>query len=120
MAKDELKINGAVAVAGYTKPFVAGDEDALADAIANDTEKNIDVEHLTRSGAIEGFGGKADVPDGTVNRQRNADGERADKKGVEAADAAAEEGSAPAKVSAKGSGTGKAAKAKRAKTGKGS
>lgn len=56
MAKDTPKIHGAVAVAGYTRSFVAGDEDALAEAIKDDTDGLIDVEHLTKSGAITGYG----------------------------------------------------------------
>lgn len=56
MAKDERKIHGSVAVSGYTRAFLAGDEDALADAIKDDTDKMIDVEHLTKSGAISGYG----------------------------------------------------------------
>jgi hypothetical protein len=95
MAKDERRIVGAVSVAGFSRSFVAGDEDALADAIANDTEKSIDVDHLTKTGAIVGFGGKAEAPVEVVNRQRKADGSRADAKAVEAADTEVKESSAP-------------------------
>jgi hypothetical protein len=98
MAKDEEtkpRIIGSVAVAGFDRAFVAGDEDALADAIAKDEDKMIDVDHLTRTGAIANFGSKAEAPVEVVNKQRDADGSRADEKAVKGSEKTASEASKP-------------------------
>ena len=79
MAKDERKINRAVAVQGYTRSFVAGDEDALAQAIEEDKDGAIDVERLSKSGVLVGFGKATAESAQTRNKQRKADGEQADE-----------------------------------------
>lgn len=106
MAKDERKIVGAVAVHGYTRAFVAGDEDALADAIKKDKDGVIDVAHLSKAGAISGFGESAGPAVGTLNRQRDAEGDFADSDAVEAAAQSA----GPAVTTAKTSKAGNARK----------
>jgi hypothetical protein len=81
MAKD--KITGAVFVAGRT--YVEGDETALTehfDGLKADVRK-ASVDHLVRSGAIEGFGGKGEVEPvpGTVPVEASVATKKSTRKG---------------------------------------
>ena len=84
-AKDGPKIVSAIAVAGYPRPFVAGQEKAFMEAVkkANDTAKReqrepeISLEALEARGAIRGFIRKGkDAPEvrTTISRQTDRQG----------------------------------------------
>ena len=80
----EKRIIGAVGVGNKT--YTAGMEDEFAEAAA---EAKVDLDRLERKGVVKGYGKQTAEAMQTINRQRKADGSRADEAAVEAADAEA-------------------------------
>lgn len=81
---NEKRIIGAVGVGNKT--YTAGMEDEFAEAAA---EAKVDLDRLERKGVVKGYGKQTAEAMQTINRQRKADGSRADEAAVEAADAEA-------------------------------
>jgi hypothetical protein len=86
------RIIGAVGIGNKT--YTAGMEEEFEAAA---TAGKVDMDRLEKKGVIRGYGKQTAEAVQTVNRQRKADGTRADVEAVEAADAAegAEEAAAP-------------------------
>jgi hypothetical protein len=96
----DRRIKGAVGLDGMV--FRAGQEEAFDAALKGEKGKTLDLDQLEKDGHLVGYASKsarvdeAAVPP-VVNRQREADGERADEDAVKDADAQmARETTAPA------------------------
>ena len=87
---NEKRIIGAVGVGNKT--YTAGMEDEFAEAAA---EAKVDLDRLERKGVVKGYGKQTAEAMQTINRQRKADGSRADEAAVAEADTATE-GTEPA------------------------